>query len=140
VNVVREGLRALDLDHAHVDLASHAQAPQVPPVFVYGTLRQGQSAHHILQAAGARPRGAATVRGRVGELRGHPALMLDPAAAPLAGELWEVPPGHYGPLDEYECFGGFGVAGSLYRRVVTWAEITGTSSRTLVWCYVHGYH
>lgn len=76
-------------------------------VFVYGTLRRGGSNHHRME--GGNWLGPATVAGRLYRVDWYPALVLDAAAGPVAGDLFEIPEGQLPQLDDYE--------GSEYRRV-----------------------
>ena len=87
------------------------------PLFVYGSLMQGQPADGYL--AGRRVR-AATVRGRLYRVpAGYPALVLDPDGAAIEGELIMDPdPGLLMVLDLYE-----GVRDGLYQRVPITAQL-----------------
>ena len=81
------------------------------PLFVYGTLLQGQPSDGYLASRRIR---AATVRGRLFRVpAGYPALVLDPDGAPIHGELvMDVDPGLLMVLDLFE-----GVRDGLYQRV-----------------------
>ncbi len=76
-------------------------------VFVYGTLRRGGSQH--IRMAGAVFVTAGSVRGRVYRIDWYPGLVLDAAAGPVAGEVYDVSPELFVRLDEFE--------GAEYRRV-----------------------
>ena len=67
-------------------------------LFVYGSLRRGQSAHHLM--AGARFLGDATIRGAVVQHGQYPGLI--PGDEQIAGELFEIPAELFERLDEYE--------------------------------------
>jgi gamma-glutamylcyclotransferase (GGCT)/AIG2-like uncharacterized protein YtfP len=69
-----------------------------PPLFVYGTLRRGQPAHHLLQ--GAEFVGTARVRGRIVEAGGYPALAVGDQW--VTGELYRVNVKLFARLDDYE--------------------------------------
>ena len=81
-------------------------------VFVYGTLRQGQSAHHLL--AGARFVGTARTPPEYTllDMGTYPALISGGDTAVL-GEIYEVNADVLAALDRYED------APHLYRRVLT---------------------
>lgn len=78
-------------------------------LFVYGTLRSGGPAAHVL--AGCELVGTAEVAGTLYDLGEYPALMLY-GSTPVAGEVWRCPVGLLARLDEYE-----GVGQGLFRRV-----------------------
>jgi gamma-glutamylcyclotransferase (GGCT)/AIG2-like uncharacterized protein YtfP len=84
--------------------------PRSERIFLYGTLRRGGGADHLLR--GCTPLGPATVRGRLYDLGTYPALVLDPAGHPVHGEVWECPAQLVGELDRYE-----GTAVGLFERV-----------------------
>lgn len=76
-------------------------------VFVYGTLRAGES-NDIARAA-ARHRiaeplrlGQATVRGRLIDFGAYPGLIADPAGMPVLGEVYRIAPALVPVLDEIE--------------------------------------
>ena len=88
-----------------------------PPLFVYGSLMQGQPADGYLASRRIRP---ATVRGKLYRApAGYPALVLDPEGGLIHGELVLDPdPGLLIVLDLYE-----GVRDGLYQRVPVTARI-----------------
>jgi gamma-glutamylcyclotransferase (GGCT)/AIG2-like uncharacterized protein YtfP len=72
-------------------------------LFVYGTLKSGQRANHLL--AGGVCLGPATLPGGFAlyDLGDHPGLIEDPDSKDvIEGELWEVPEQAIPILDEYE--------------------------------------
>jgi gamma-glutamylcyclotransferase (GGCT)/AIG2-like uncharacterized protein YtfP len=71
-------------------------------LFVYGTLRRGASNDIARIAPAARYAGAARVRGRLYDLGSYPALLLDPAAGWVGGELYEVSAAEWPLLDALE--------------------------------------
>ncbi|MBO85388.1 MAG: hypothetical protein CL927_08520 [Deltaproteobacteria bacterium] len=81
------------------------------PLFVYGSLLQGQPSDGYLASRRIRP---ATVRGRLYRVpAGYPALVLDPEGSLIHGELvMDVEPGLLVVLDLFE-----GVRDGLYQRV-----------------------
>lgn len=79
-------------------------------LFVYGTLRQGGAAAHLL--AGCERVGHATVAGTLYDIdRAYPALVLA-GGGEVAGEVWRCPVERLAELDRYE-----GVEARLFRRV-----------------------
>jgi gamma-glutamylcyclotransferase (GGCT)/AIG2-like uncharacterized protein YtfP len=76
-------------------------------VFVYGTLRAGES-NDINRAAErsgiARPAliGAAYVRGRLFDFGNYPGLVLDEGAAPVRGDVYQIEDALVPVLDEIE--------------------------------------
>ena len=81
-------------------------------VFVYGTLRRGQTAHHLL--AGARFIGTAWTERKYTllDMGTYPALVSGGETAVL-GEIYEIDAGALAELDRYEG------APDLYQRVLT---------------------
>jgi gamma-glutamylcyclotransferase (GGCT)/AIG2-like uncharacterized protein YtfP len=71
-------------------------------LFVYGTLRRGGSNDIARVAPGAQWAGAARVRGRLYDLGAYPALLLDPGAGWVAGELYAIAPADWPALDALE--------------------------------------
>lgn len=98
--------------------------PGVQRLFVYGTLRRGSGAQHLLARASLQ--GPATVRGRLLLGPGYPALILE-GDDPVHGEIWTCDAETLAELDRYE-----GVQEDLFRRVLT--EIEGAPA----WVYVAG--
>lgn len=79
----------------------------MPKVFVYGTLRAGEV--NDLNAAArkhgiAAPTllGTATIAGRLYDFGTYPGLVLDPAAGPAVGDIYDVPDALVPVLDEIE--------------------------------------
>ncbi|WER47257.1 gamma-glutamylcyclotransferase [Cupriavidus sp. WKF15] len=79
----------------------------MPKVFVYGTLRAGEV--NDLNAAArkhgiAAPTllGTATIAGRLYDFGTYPGLVLDPAAGPAVGDIYEVSDALVPVLDEIE--------------------------------------
>lgn len=89
----------------------------VQQVFVYGTLRRGGSNHHRMD--GCKWLGPARVNGRLYKVDWYPALVLDAAAAEVAGDLFEATADCLARLDDYE--------GGEYRRVK--ARVTDNSGQ-----------
>ncbi|CAG2133669.1 gamma-glutamylcyclotransferase family protein [Cupriavidus numazuensis] len=79
----------------------------MPRVFVYGTLRAGEV--NDLNAAARRHGiaaptllGTGTIAGRLYDFGTYPGLVLDPAAGPAVGDLYDVPEALLPVLDEIE--------------------------------------
>jgi gamma-glutamylcyclotransferase (GGCT)/AIG2-like uncharacterized protein YtfP len=90
-------------------------------LFVYGTLRRGQSAANLL--AGATFVGQASIRGRVIQSGGYPGLVGGEDVVP--GELYELPAAMFEALDRYE--------GPGYTRKLSQVECAGESVEA--WVY-----
>lgn len=69
-------------------------------LFVYGTLRRGQPAHHLMGAARFLGACRTTPAWRVLDLGEYPGLV--PGDTAVAGELYEVDDETLATLDEYE--------------------------------------
>ena len=101
-------------------------------IFVYGTLREGDSRNSAIQGAERLP-GVWTVPGTLHSLQAFPALVLGEEETQVVGEVYFIPPNledyTLGTLDSIE-----GVAFGLYRRVT----ITATSdSGEQIVCYTY---
>lgn len=94
-------------------------------LFVYGSLRRDRDGRHHDLLREATFVTAATVRGRLYRVSWHPGVVLDPAAGPVRGEVFHLPPARsaamLAALDAYE-----GVTFSL-----TPATATGDRGETL---------
>ncbi|AKG33424.1 gamma-glutamylcyclotransferase family protein [Paenibacillus durus] len=103
-------------------------------VFVYGTLRQGEENHHLMDNA----RLVALIAWTRGILmdtrRGYPA-MVEEGSGVVAGELYEVTPEMMIRLDELEDFHGPGNPANEYERIRT--EVTTDSGKREAWVYVY---
>lgn len=97
-------------------------------VFVYGTLRAGGSNH--FRMSDAVPLGPGTVRGRLYRVDWYPALLLDPDAGAVCGELYLVPHDALAALDAFE--------GAEYRRVrvAVIPENGGDAAEAWIWEYL----
>jgi len=95
-------------------------------LFVYGTLKRGESLHYLL--AKARFLGEGTVRGfALYDLGEYPAVRPASAEACVRGEVYEVNPGLFEILDRVE--------DEYERREV---PVTLTEGRTLTaWIYIY---
>lgn len=114
-------------------------APAPDHLFVYGTLRAGFSAHHVL---GGRVRLAGTGRiaGRLYDTGRYPAAVPSDAADEwVRGELYLLPPDDEGELlsslDGYEGFLPHAPAHSLFVRVHMDVE-TADGERQPAWVYL----
>ena len=114
------------MDRAEADRqADGAPAPEIA-VFVYGTLRRGQSSHHLL--AGARWGGEQVLPGaRLHNLGPFPMAIVSPetGADAVQGELWWVEADTLAQLDQFE-----GVPRLYGRR---WLELASGQS---AWVYL----
>ncbi|SEO67379.1 Uncharacterized conserved protein YtfP, gamma-glutamylcyclotransferase (GGCT)/AIG2-like family [Paenibacillus sophorae] len=103
-------------------------------VFVYGTLRQGEENHHLMD--NARPIALmAWTRGILMDTRrGYPAMAAEGSGV-VAGELYEVTLEMMSRLDELEDFHGFGNPANEYERIRT--DVTTDSGKREAWVYVY---
>ena len=106
------------------------QAPAATPlIFVYGTLRRGGSNHFRMD--GMDLISSATVRGRLYRVEWFPALVLDPDAPEVSGEIYQINDTSLSALDEYE--------GAQYHRVLTTATATdaqGQEHKVWIWEWI----
>lgn len=110
-------IRAFTYVVAGSGVAAPAAVPACDPalLFVYGTLRRGQSRHALLEAAHYSTDG--TVAGELVDLGQYPGLVAGPGR--VTGELFALgDPALLRTLDEYEGFYGFDDPASLYHRGV----------------------
>ena len=84
-------------------------------VFVYGTLRGGAS--NAWRMDRGRLVAAGVVRGRLFRVTWYPALVLDPAAGAVRGEVYDVSPELLAELDRFE--------GDEYRRLRALVTLAG---------------
>ena len=143
LDVVRCGLAAHGLCAAPLERAAASLEGAAWPgeVFVYGTLRAGQSRAHMLPGA----RTAARVRGSLVDRGAYPGLLLGGEGARagpvigqraieqhVVGERVAVSASELERLDAVEGFLGYRASGSLFRRVVVQLE-DGAWAWTYVW-------
>jgi gamma-glutamylcyclotransferase (GGCT)/AIG2-like uncharacterized protein YtfP len=95
-------------------------------LFVYGTLRRGGVNEITISHARAVFVGAASVRGRLHDMGGYPAVILDDAAGGIAGEVFEIDDAILAALDRFE-------AADDYHREQIEVLLNGTASRS--WIY-----
>lgn len=108
---------ALAIDAAgDEELVALEPAPLGAPLgrlFVYGTLMSGESRHPWLAGAVGTP---ARAPGQLIDMGEFPGLV--PGPGEVAGELYHIDLALLEKLDQVEDFRGYGVAGSLYRRII----------------------
>jgi gamma-glutamylcyclotransferase (GGCT)/AIG2-like uncharacterized protein YtfP len=96
-------------------------------LFVYGTLRRGgANAMHLLHPDAVFV-GNAGVRGRLYDMGGYPALVLDDEAGLVAGEVYEIDADTLQVLDEFE-------AAAQYARKRVVVVLNGAETS----CWVYG--
>lgn len=107
-------------------------------LFVYGTLHPDRAPREIAHAARRLiPAGPATIRARLYDLGAYPAAVLDSTAAPIPGQLFEIPDAAtLAALDAYEDFRPAQPAASLFLRVETTAA-SPAGSQHRCWVYVY---
>ena len=104
-------------------------------LFVYGTLRTGGSNDIARIAPEARHFAGARVRGLLYDLGAYPALLLDPGAGWVAGELYTVPAHAWPALDALEEPVTPERPDGEYFKLEAEVELADGSHR-LVWIYV----
>lgn len=105
----------------------HPEPAARPLIFVYGTLRRGGSNH--LRMAGMDLISSATVHGMLYRVDWYPALVLNPDAPAVRGEIYQINDTPLSALDEYE--------GDQYQRVVTTAtDAQGQEHEVWIWEWI----
>lgn len=100
-------------------------------LFVYGTLKRGESSHDVL--GGAAFGGRATVGGVLYSIDDeYPALVLY-GNTPIEGEIWKCPTSMLATLDTFE-----DVDGGLFRRVGVCARLRENNEEVATWTYTAG--
>lgn len=74
----------------------------MPWVFVYGTLKRGQSNVQVMAGARFAAPALSVQPWKLVALRHYPALVREAGPARIAGELWEVPEAMMAMLDRFE--------------------------------------
>lgn len=95
-------------------------------LFVYGTLRCGGINEITISHPSVVLVGASSVRGRLHDMGGYPAVILDDAAGGIAGEVFAIDDATLAALDRFE-------AADDYHRERIDVLINGTASRC--WIY-----
>lgn len=109
-------------------------------LFTYGTLHQDSPPAELEDVVlKFIPAGEATVRGRLYQLQEYPGLVLDPAAEPVQGTIYEVPEEAWERLDTYEGYDPSVPESSLFLRVKADVQRPGGESES-VWIYVYNRH
>lgn len=109
----------------HQESKTKSHEPTATPlIFVYGTLRCGASNHFRME--GMELLASARVRGRLYRVDWYPALVLDPDAGAVVGEIYQIQNRSLSALDEYE--------GPQYRRVLSTAtDMHGQDHEVWLW-------
>jgi gamma-glutamylcyclotransferase (GGCT)/AIG2-like uncharacterized protein YtfP len=130
LDIVLAGRRALGVNTVEIEHAARGAHAPAAPLFVYGTLLEGEANHHRIARHGARHAPAQT-RGALHDLGAYPAMTLAPTHD-VRGELVSLaaPEAALADADDLESFHGFGAKGNLYRR--TLIAIAGAPA----WTYV----
>jgi len=98
-----------------------------PLIFVYGTLRRSASNH--FRMAGMDFVSSATVRGNLYRVVWFPAVVLNPNAPEVSGEIYQINSSPLSALDEYE--------GTQYHRVLTTAtDAQGRELEVWIWEWI----
>lgn len=107
-------------------------------LFIYGTLHPNRAPRAIAAAARRLTSiGRATIRARLYNLGQYPGIVLDPAAAPILGELFTVPDDQtLAALDAYEDFRPHDPANSLFLREKAVVTLDDGSDQSC-WVYVY---
>ena len=102
------------------------QSMGIELLFVYGTLRRGGVNAMPLLYPDSAFVGNASVRGRLYDMGGYPAIVFDDDAGPVAGEVYTIDGETLQALDEFE-------ASAEYARMRITIELNG--SKTSCWAY-----
>jgi gamma-glutamylcyclotransferase (GGCT)/AIG2-like uncharacterized protein YtfP len=140
LDVVREGLREYAVDETMLDAVAENKIPPwtVDGLFSYGTLMRHECRHQYLrQATRILHADFAEAPGRLVHLGEFPGLI--PASQPddtVRGEYFRLEDvgAAIAVTDEIEGFLGYGVAGSLYDRVLSQVRVEG-EGECLAWTY-----
>ena len=137
--LVGDGLRDLGLPTVQLDAAARGEAAPMMPseMFLYGTLMLDECRWHHVEPHLAGPVRAATTSGELLHLGRYPGLVHGSAARLVRGELapLRLDADLIDTFDEIEGFCGYGVEGSLYRRVVR--EVRAASGSGFAWTYLY---
>jgi gamma-glutamylcyclotransferase (GGCT)/AIG2-like uncharacterized protein YtfP len=107
-------------------------------LFIYGTLHPDRAPREIASVARTLTLiGRATIRARLLDLGAYPGIVLDDAAAAIAGELFLVPDAAtLAALDAYEDYRPGDPATSLFLRTKAVVTLDGGRER-ICWVYVY---
>jgi gamma-glutamylcyclotransferase (GGCT)/AIG2-like uncharacterized protein YtfP len=108
------------------------------PLFIYGTLKQGESGEDVIKADVLR-RAPAQAHARLLEINApYPAAFFGPDEGLLPGEIVWFKPGKFVPaidrVDEYEN------APFLFRRILVTVETEGQQVEAWAYTYTHASH
>lgn len=136
---VRAGLNQFGLSDTVLNAAA-TNTPQptaIRHVFVYGTLRKGESRHDVLRLPTlVGDATVATIRGRLVDLGDYPGLVnSDDPQDQVVGEIYEYEElsAILSRLDMVEGFHGWNIEGSLYRRALITARFD--AEQVVAWAY-----
>lgn len=105
----------------------------MPTLFVYGTLRSGQSNHRFLDGAVLLADRATTNGTLVDSGNGYPGMLLEEGI--VYGELYEVSEDILFEIDQLESYLGPGHPDNLYERVEV--EVIAGGKTYRAWTYVY---
>ncbi|MCC6765175.1 MAG: gamma-glutamylcyclotransferase [Deltaproteobacteria bacterium] len=108
------------------------------PLFLYGSLRKGESGAHVIAADVVR-RAPARTRGRLLDLKApYPGAVFGPDEGWLAGEIVWIEPSRFRAaldhVDEYEN------VPFLFRRIAVTVETEGQTVEAWAFTYTHASH
>jgi gamma-glutamylcyclotransferase (GGCT)/AIG2-like uncharacterized protein YtfP len=108
------------------------------PLFLYGTLRQGESAEDVIAADVVR-RTPARARARLLEINApYPAAFFSPDEGLLSGEIvWLKPSTYSATLDRVDQYENVPF---LFRRIVVSVEVEGKDVEAWAYTYTHASH
>ena len=111
---------------------------RVLPLFLYGTLRQGESAEDVIAADVVR-RAPARARARLLEIGApYPAAFFSPDEGLLPGEIvWLKPSTFSAALDRIDQYENVPF---LFRRIVVNVEVEGKDVEAWAYTYTHASH
>jgi gamma-glutamylcyclotransferase (GGCT)/AIG2-like uncharacterized protein YtfP len=137
--LVADGLRDLGLPTVQLDAAARGEAPPITPsdLFLYGTLMPDECRWHRVEPHLSGLVRAATTPGELLHLGRYPGLVHGSGGEAVTGELarLRLDDALIDTLDEIEGFSGYGIEGSLYRRVVR--EVRTATGTGFAWTYLY---
>jgi gamma-glutamylcyclotransferase (GGCT)/AIG2-like uncharacterized protein YtfP len=137
--IVSEGCEALGVKKSMLTAAAAVRRPawEIPSVFVYGSLRTGESNHGWLKrGAAVKLKGVGSTPGLLHDCGSWPAMMPGSGEERVVGELWrcEDAGATLGALDQLEGFSGWSEGGSLFLRRLQRARMS-CGGEVLTWVY-----
>ena len=122
------------------EISNNSQKVNMERLFTYGSLNPQHSPAELEEVLQRFVFVAnATVRGRLFQLQEYPGLVLDAAAEPVAGRLFDVPEDSWERLDDYEGYDPAVQESSLFVRVKALVRRSDGADEE-AWIYVYNRH